>query len=448
MSQSNERKAAPRKIKKPLAVVPPPAIYVLSKNSPHSLNIQVELTSLTFLTSISTSALLDSRATGMFINQSFVQKHQLETTPLPQPILVHNINGSPNENRSVMEEVHITLHFRCHSKRAHLMVANLRQQMVIIGHSWITLHNLEVDWVSQKVSMTRCPPSCNGCVLPKSDLPLQKSATPPSFRQEDAIYAILLTLEWEEHIHATLTPSQRLAEEAQAQQAHPSRSTIPECYKDFTDIFSEEAFTHLPPHKAWDHAIELHPDAKLPRGRMFPLSPAEQKELDEFLRENLANGQIRLSKSPIGAPVFFIKKKEGSLHLVQDYQKLNKIMAKNSYLLPLVSDMLTRLCDMEWFTTLDLHWGFNNVCLKEGDKWKAAFSMNRGLFEPLVMFFGLCNSPTTFQTMMNDILCPFIDCNEAICYMDDILIYSSSLMDHWRITQEILQTLCSYKLFL
>ena len=132
--------------------------------------------------------------------------------------------------------------------------------------------------------------------------------------------------------------------------------------------------------------------------------------------------------------MFFVKKKEGSLHLVQDYQKLNEITVKNSYPLLLVSDMLTRLHDAEWFTTLDLCWGFNNVHLKEGDKWKAAFSTNQGLFEPLVMFFGLCNSPTTFQTMMNDILCPFIDHNEAICYMDDILIYSSSLVDHQRIT--------------
>src|SRR5258708_18637175 len=148
-------------------------------------------------------------------------------------------------------------------------------------------------------------------------------------------------------------PSQRLAEEAQAQQVHLPESTIPECYKDFTDIFSEEAFAHLPPHKAWDHAIELHPDAKLPRGRMFPLSPAEQKELDAFLRENLANRQICLLKSPIGAPVFFVKKKEGSLHLVQDYQKLNKIMVKNSYLLPLLSDMLPRLHNPKYFTTLD-----------------------------------------------------------------------------------------------
>jgi len=139
-------------------------------------------------------------------------------------------------------------------------------------------------------------------------------------------------------------------------------------------------------------------------------------------------------KSLIGAPVFFIKKKEGSLHLVQDYWKLNEIMVKNSYLLPLVSDMLTRLHNAEWFTTLDLCWGFNNVQLKEGDEWKAAFSMNQGLFELLVMFFGLCNLPATFQTMMNNILCPFIDHNEGICYMDDILIHSASLTDHQRIT--------------
>src|SRR5258708_6441937 len=166
MSQSNERKAAPREIKRPhmsnlarpLATVPPPVIYVLSKNSPHSLNVQIELTSLA---SVSTSTLLDSGATGMLINQSFVQKHQLETIPLPQPVLVHNVDGSLNENGSVTEEVHVTLHFGHHSERVHLAVANLGQQMVIIGHSWLTLHNPEVDWVSQKVLTMRSTPTCH-----------------------------------------------------------------------------------------------------------------------------------------------------------------------------------------------------------------------------------------------------------------------------------------------
>src|SRR5258707_2085826 len=157
-AQSNERKAAPREIKKPLAAVPLPAIYVLSKNSPCSLNIQVKLTSLTSLASVSMSVLLDSGATGMFINWSFVQKHQLKTTPLPQPVLVRNIDSSPNENGSVMEEVHVTLRFGRHSERVHLAVANLRQQTVIIGHSWLTLHNPEVHCVSQNVSMMQCRP--------------------------------------------------------------------------------------------------------------------------------------------------------------------------------------------------------------------------------------------------------------------------------------------------
>src|SRR5258707_3382400 len=105
-----------------------------------------------------------------------------------------------------------------------------------------------------------------------------------------------------------------------------------------------------------------------------------------------------LSKCALRARAVFDKTEEGPLCLVQDYQKLNEIMIKNSYLLPLVSDMLTRLHNAEWFTTLDLCWGFNNVRLKEGDEWKAAFSTNQGLFEPLVMFFRLCNSPSTFPT--------------------------------------------------
>src|SRR5258707_2251385 len=114
---------------------------------------------------------------------------------------------------------------------------------------------------------------------------------------DDMVYVILLTSKWGEHIYTALAPSQRLEEEARAQRVHPPKSTIPKCYKDFADIFSEEAFAHLPPHKAWDHAIELHPDAKLPRGRTFPLSPTEQKELDAFLREfgQWTNPSVKIS---------------------------------------------------------------------------------------------------------------------------------------------------------
>ena len=105
----------------------------------------------------------------------------------------------------------------------------------------------------------------------------------------------------------------------------------------------------------------------------------------------------------MSSPVFFIKKKDGSLQLVQDYQALNAITVKNKYLLPLISKLINKLQGARYFTKLDVCWGFNNVRMKKGDKWKAAFQTNRGLYEPLVMFFGLTNSPATFQTMMDRI---------------------------------------------
>src|SRR5260370_27128009 len=181
---------------------------------------------------------------------------------------------------------------------------------------------------------------------------------------------------------------------------------------------------------------------------MVPISQAKQQELDDFLCENLASGRICLLKSPVGAPVFFVKKKDSTLRLVQDYRKLNGITIKNSYPLPLISNVLNHLQGSEWFLVLDLCWGFNNIRIKSGDEWKVAFHTNRGLYKPLVMFFRLCNSPATFQGMMNDILCEFINRGVVMCYMDDILVHTSTLEQHCQIMKEILETLHQHCLFL
>jgi hypothetical protein len=114
-----------------------------------------------------------------------------------------------------------------------------------------------------------------------------------------------------------------------------------------------------------------------------------------FLKENLETECIRPSKSPMASPVFFIKKKDGSLWLVQDYRALNAITVKNKYPLLLISKLINKLQGAKYLTKLDVCWGFNNVHIKEGDEWKAAFWTNCGLYEPLVMFFGLTNSPAT-----------------------------------------------------
>src|SRR3981189_2213132 len=114
---------------------------------------------------------------------------------------------------------------------------------------------------------------------------------------------------------------------------------------------------------------------------------------------------------------------------------------KNSYPLPLISELIDKLKGAKMFTKLDIHWGYNNVRIKQGDEWKAAFITNKGLFKPLVMFFGLTNSPGTFQTMMNHLFRDQIARGCVVVYMDDILIFSETLEEHQRIVQEVLEIL-------
>jgi len=178
------------------------------------------------------------------------------------------------------------------------------------------------------------------------------------------------------------------------------------------------------------------------------LSLVEQKELDAFLKENLCTGQIHLSKSPIAALVFFIKKKDSSLQLVQDYCALNSMTVKNKYPLSLIFELVSQLHGARYFTKLDVHWDFNNICIKSGDKWKAAFQTNRGLFKPLVKFFGITNSPATFQTMMNNIFRNLIVEGIVVVYLDDILIFTKTKEEHVQIVRQVLQVLKENKLFL
>ncbi len=103
---------------------------------------------------------------------------------------------------------------------------------------------------------------------------------------------------------------------------------------------------------------------------------------------------------------------------------------KNRYPLPLISELIDKLRGAKYFTKLDVRWGYNNVRIKEGDEEKAAFRTNRGLFEPTVMFFGLTNSPATFQWMMNDIFHDLIGEGKVTIYLDDILIFSKNLNKH------------------
>jgi len=177
-----------------------------------------------------------------------------------------------------------------------------------------------------------------------------------------------------EDLRAASTTSQKLAEGARRSVEAWKEPFISSNYiRGFESVFAKEDFDVLPEHRQWDHAIKLIPGSEPKSPKVYPLSPVKQKELDFFLEENLRTGRIRPSKSPMAAPVFFIKKKDGSLWLVQDYRALNSITVKNKYPFLLISKLVSQLHGARYFTKLDVRWGFNNTHIKPGDEWKAAF---------------------------------------------------------------------------
>ncbi|ESK82950.1 reverse transcriptase-rnase h-integrase [Moniliophthora roreri MCA 2997] len=151
----------------------------------------------------------------------------------------------------------------------------------------------------------------------------------------------------------------------------------------------------------------------------------------------------------MASPFFFVAKKEkGALRPTQDYRELNKGTVKNAYPLPLISELMDKLKGATVFMKLDLRNGYNNIWIKDGDQWKAAFKTNRGLFELTVMFFRLSNSLATFQAFMNDILSDFIDEGWCVVYMDDILLFSKNQDEHRERTERLMRRLKKHDLFL
>ena len=174
---------------------------------------------------------------------------------------------------------------------------------------------------------------------------------------------------------------------------------LPEQYEEFSSVFSEEEAHHFPPSWPCNHTINLN-DFFVPEVRkVYPLTLKEQKATEDFLEENFRLGRICPSNFPQAASFFFVNKKDTSnaLQPCQDYWYINSHTIKDAYLLRLVQNLINQVKDAKVFTKFDIRWGYNNIHIQDGDQWKAAFITHKGLFESTVMFFGLCNSPATFQ---------------------------------------------------
>lgn len=221
-------------------------------------------------------------------------------------------------------------------------------------------------------------------------------------------------------------------------------NTLPKELSDLGHLFNTEAAVSLPQPRSTDHAIET--TGEPPHYPIYNLSVKELEVLKKYLVDAQANGWIRPSISPGGAPVLFVPKKNGDLRLCVDYRGLNKLTVKNRYPLPLISEILDRLSGMKIFTKLDLKNAYHRIRIKHGDEWKTAFRTRYGHFEYLVMPFGLANAPATFQSYINQALGEYVD-TICIVYLDDILIFSKDHESHVRDVRAVLARLKAYDLF-
>ena len=176
------------------------------------------------------------------------------------------------------------------------------------------------------------------------------------------------------------------------------------------------------------------------------MTPLELKELKVQMEELVSKGIVRPSTSPWGAPVLFVKKKDGSFRLCIDYRELNKVTIRNQYPLPRIDDLFDQLQGARIFSKIDLRSGYHQLKIRSEDVPKTAFKTRYGHYEFLVMPFGLTNSPAVFMDLMNRIFQPYLD-QFVIVFIDDILIYSGSREDHEENLRVVLQILRENQLY-
>jgi hypothetical protein len=366
-------------------------------------------------------ALVDSGATDNFMHLNFAKRMGLGMKVLPNPKKIFNINNTTNKSGMITHYLDLNVITKGIHKEMRFLITDIGREDILLGYPWLATFKPKFDWRS-----TTMAPQFMPVII--------SSINPRIIRSQPIITATLSELEKHsivQQLESECTARGISMDLAVQAGTHQIAAKIPEEYQEYSSVFNDEASQRFPLSREWDRAINLKPGALDALDcKVYPMMREEDSALEKFIDEMIALGYIRPSKSPYTSPFFFVKKKDRKLQPVQDYRRLTSHMVRNQYPLPLIAQLISDLAGAWIFSKLDVRQGYNNVLIKEGDQWKAAFKTKFGFFEPLVMFFGLCNSPSTFQEMMNVIYKTVIAFWEArgtiICiYMDDIAIASS-----------------------
>jgi hypothetical protein len=214
---------------------------------------------------------------------------------------------------------------------------------------------------------------------------------------------------------------------------------------EYSDVFPEE-LPGMPPDRDIEFVIDLVPGTSPIAKRPYRMAASELAELKRQLEELQQSGFVRPSSSPWGAPVLFVKKKDGSMRMCVDYRALNDVTIKNKYPLPRIDDLFDQLKGAKYFSKIDLRSGYHQLKIKESDIPKTAFVTRYGQYEFTVMSFGLTNAPAYFMNLMNKVFMEELD-KFVVVFIDDILIYSKSVDEHEQHLRVVLERLRAHKLY-
>ncbi|KAL0554344.1 hypothetical protein IC582_008263 [Cucumis melo] len=368
--------------------------------------------------------LFDSGSSHSFISSAFVSHARLEVEPLHHVLSVSTPSGECMLSKEKVKACQIEI--AGHVIEVTLIVLDMLDFDVILGMDWLAANHASIDCSRKEVTFN--PPSLASFKFKgggSKSLPQVISAIRASKLLSQGTWGILASV-------------------VDTREADVSLSSEP-VVRDYPDVFPEE-LPGLPPHREVEFAIELEPGTVPISRAPYRMAPAELKELKVQLQELLDKGFIRPSVSPWGAPVLFVKKKDGSMRLCIDYRELNKVTVKNRYPLPRIDDLFDQLQGATVFSKIDLRSGYHQLRIKDEDVPKTAFRSRYGHYEFIVMSFGLTNAPAVFMDLMNRVFREFLD-TFVIVFIDDILIYSKTEAEHEEHLRMVLQTLRDNKLY-
>ena len=407
-------------------------------------------------------SLLGCGATRDFISRGFIQRHNLIPEPLSQ-----NLRVSLADGRQVVARTGVTLSFNLDSQSftRQFVITELHQDFdIILGMPFLRDVNPKVQWDTGTVTLPDSSLSFSGTVRPRHlDIDMihanamariiKKSRQYPTTPGSGTSFFLATLRQVTEPTNARLNSipldgqSPKVADQIKSVQTDQSDSytlRVQQLLNKHNTILAPlEGLP--PPRPGFDHEIHLAPEARVPPGKVYRMSTMELEELKTQLKNYVSKDWISVSTSMYAAPVLFARKANGSLRMCVDYRKLNQYTKRVEFPLPNIDTILDTLGGSKYFTALDLAQGYHQVQVRPQDRHLTAFKTQYGLFEFNVLPFGLTSAPSTFQRLMNHVLKPH-EKDYVICYLDDVLIHSSTLEDHLNHLDEVLGLLAENSL--